>query len=49
MKLIFLFILILKAFIATGTNLQLVFNPCVNGLIEGCDFQKEPGKVKSIL
>ncbi|RWS29975.1 protein big brother-like protein [Leptotrombidium deliense] len=35
----------LHAFITTGTNLQLVFNPCVNGYNEGCDFDKEHGKV----
>ncbi|CAG2161529.1 unnamed protein product [Oppiella nova] len=33
------------AFIATGTNLQLVFSPCANGYSEGCDFDKEQGKV----
>ncbi|XP_023236356.1 protein big brother-like [Centruroides vittatus] len=39
------------AFVATGTNLQLVFSPCTNGYSEGCDFDKEQGKVhvKSIL
>ncbi|CAG7728776.1 unnamed protein product [Allacma fusca] len=36
------------AFVATGTNLQLVFNPATNGYandIRDCDFDKEPGKV----
>ncbi|GIY10409.1 protein big brother, partial [Caerostris extrusa] len=33
------------AFIATGTNLQLMFSPCSNGYSEGCDFNKEQGKV----
>ncbi|XP_042907443.1 protein big brother isoform X2 [Parasteatoda tepidariorum] len=33
------------SFIATGTNLQLVFNACSNGYSDGCDFTKEPGKV----
>ncbi|RWS10503.1 protein big brother-like protein, partial [Dinothrombium tinctorium] len=32
------------AFITTGTNLQLVFNPCVNGYNDSCDFDKEHGK-----
>lgn len=34
-----------QAFIATGTNLQLVFSPCANGYSDGCDFEKEQGKV----
>ncbi|XP_013779335.1 protein big brother-like [Limulus polyphemus] len=33
------------AFTTTGTNLQLVFSPCTNGYSEGCDFEKEHGKV----
>ncbi|XP_065352656.1 protein big brother-like [Cloeon dipterum] len=38
------------AFVATGTNLQLVFNPVINGyavpdLGRECDFDKEIGKV----
>ncbi|KAG8186292.1 hypothetical protein JTE90_007320 [Oedothorax gibbosus] len=33
------------SFIATGTNLQLMFSPCANGYSEGCDFNKEQGKV----
>ncbi|KAF8777879.1 protein big brother-like isoform X2 [Argiope bruennichi] len=33
------------SFIATGTNLQLMFSPCSNGYSEGCDFNKEQGKV----
>lgn len=36
------------AFIATGTNLQLVFNPVANGYLtdmRDCDFDKEHGKV----
>jgi len=33
------------AFVATGTNFQLVFSPCTNGYSEGCDFDKEQGKV----
>lgn len=40
---------IFQAFVATGTNLQLVFNPSANGyhLTAGreCDFDKEPCKV----
>ncbi|XP_015792233.1 protein big brother [Tetranychus urticae] len=32
-------------FIPTGTNLQLVFNSCVNGFSDYCDFEKERGKV----
>lgn len=33
------------AFVATGTNLQLIFGPCSNGYSEGCDFDREQGKV----
>ncbi|CAN8001618.1 unnamed protein product, partial [Ixodes pacificus] len=33
------------AFVATGTNLQLVFSPCHNGYVDCCDFDKEHGKV----
>ncbi|GFR32026.1 protein big brother [Trichonephila clavata] len=33
------------SFIATGTNLHLVFTPSSNGYSEGCDFNKEQGKV----
>ncbi|KAK6623524.1 hypothetical protein RUM43_009376 [Polyplax serrata] len=38
------------AFVATGTNIQLVFNPASNGystvdLGRECDFDKEHGKV----
>lgn len=35
------------AFAATGTNLQLVFNPPTSGYMSDnqCDFEKEPGKV----
>ncbi|XP_013779489.2 protein big brother-like [Limulus polyphemus] len=33
------------AFTTTGTNLQLVFSPCTNGYSDGCDFEKEQGKV----
>lgn len=33
------------AFVATGTNLQLVFSPCHNGYVDSCDFDKEHGKV----
>jgi len=33
------------AFTATGTNIQPVFSPCVNSYSDGCDFDKEPGKV----
>ncbi|XP_076334495.1 protein big brother-like [Tachypleus tridentatus] len=33
------------AFLATGINLPLVFNPCSKGYGEGCDFEKEKGKV----
>lgn len=41
---------IFQAFVATGTNLQLVFNPVMNGynvpdLGRECDFDKEMGKV----
>jgi len=41
----------LQAFVATGTNLQLVFNPVMNGynvpdLGRECDFDKEMGKVR---
>ncbi|CAN7992243.1 unnamed protein product [Ixodes hexagonus] len=35
----------LAAFVATGTNLQLVFSPCHNGYVDCCDFDKEHGKV----
>ncbi|OXA46790.1 Protein big brother [Folsomia candida] len=38
------------AFIATGTNLQLVFNPMSNGYppeMRECDFDKEHGKVSN--
>ncbi|EEC18672.1 protein big brother, putative, partial [Ixodes scapularis] len=34
-----------RAFVATGTNLQLVFSPCHNGYVDCCDFDKEHGKV----
>ena len=39
------------AFVATGTNIQLVFNPASNGystvdLGRECDFDKEHGKVR---
>ncbi|KAH1024025.1 hypothetical protein HUJ05_003591 [Dendroctonus ponderosae] len=34
------------AFSATGTNLQLVFNPLNQGYMsDQCDFEKEPGKL----
>ncbi|KAL3243405.1 hypothetical protein MRX96_047433 [Rhipicephalus microplus] len=33
------------AFVATGTNLQLVFSPCHNGYVDCCDFDKERGKM----
>ncbi|KAH7983993.1 hypothetical protein HPB52_016034 [Rhipicephalus sanguineus] len=33
------------AFVATGTNLQLVFSPCHNGYVDCCDFDKERGKI----
>lgn len=39
-----------QAFIATGTNLQLVFNPVANGYLtdmRDCDFDKEHGKVRT--
>jgi hypothetical protein len=40
----------LQAFVATGTNIQLVFNPSTNGYSTAdhgreCDFDKEHGKV----
>ncbi|XP_022244036.1 protein big brother-like [Limulus polyphemus] len=34
-----------EAFLATGINLPLVFNPCTKGYGEGCDFEREKGKV----
>ncbi|KAL1124143.1 hypothetical protein AAG570_001913 [Ranatra chinensis] len=41
------------AFVATGTNMQLVFTPSTNGYhLPGnrdCDFEKEHGKVESNL
>lgn len=41
---------ILQAFVATGTNIQLVFHTGTNGYTHGehgreCDFEKEHGKV----
>lgn len=38
------------AFVATGTNLQLVFAPPSNSYMQNreCDFDKEPGKVRVI-
>jgi hypothetical protein len=41
---------VLQAFVATGTNIQLVFNPSTNGYSTAdhgreCDFDKEHGKV----
>jgi Core binding factor beta subunit len=49
-----MFALSFQAFVATGTNLQLVFNPVMNGynvpdLGRECDFDKEMGKVGTIL
>jgi hypothetical protein len=43
-------IVVLQAFVATGTNIQLVFNPSTNGYSTAdhgreCDFDKEHGKV----
>jgi hypothetical protein len=40
-----------QAFVATGTNIQLVFNPSTNGYSTAdhgreCDFDKEHGKVR---
>ncbi|CAH1388706.1 unnamed protein product [Nezara viridula] len=38
------------AFVATGTNMQLVFSPSTNGYLQGnrdCDFEKEHGKLSS--
>ncbi|KAL0274325.1 UNVERIFIED_CONTAM: hypothetical protein PYX00_006776 [Menopon gallinae] len=42
------------AFVATGTNIQLVFNPASNGystvdLGRECDFDKEHGKVSQLV
>ncbi|KAH8020171.1 hypothetical protein HPB51_025332 [Rhipicephalus microplus] len=37
-----------QAFVATGTNLQLVFSPCHNGYVDCCDFDKERGKVRPL-
>lgn len=36
-----------QAFVSTGTNMSLVFNPCSNGYTGdgGCDFDKDHGKV----
>lgn len=36
-----------QAFVSTGTNLQLIFNPCANSYTgtDYCDFDKEKGKV----
>jgi len=42
----------LQAFIATGTNLQLVFNPVSSGYpadMRDCDFDREHGKVSTKL
>ena len=38
-----------QAFVSTGTNLQLIFNPCANSYsgTDYCDFDKEKGKVSS--
>ena len=41
---------LLQAFVATGTNIQLVFHAGTNGYTHGehgrdCDFEKEHGKV----
>jgi hypothetical protein len=33
------------AFTTNGTNLSLIFSPCLNGYDGGCDFGKEHGKV----
>ncbi|XP_013794154.1 protein big brother-like [Limulus polyphemus] len=33
------------AFVTTGINLPLVFNPCSKSYDEGCDFEREEGKV----
>jgi hypothetical protein len=43
----------LQAFVATGTNIQLVFNPSTNGYSTAdhgreCDFDKEHGKVSRV-
>lgn len=43
-----------QAFVATGTNIQLVFHAGTNGYTHGehgrdCDFEKEHGKVRSFL
>ena len=41
----------MQAIVATGTNFQLVFTPGVRGFSADpnreCDFDKEPGKVRS--
>jgi hypothetical protein len=43
----------LQAFVATGTNIQLVFSPSTNGYSTAdhgreCDFDKEHGKVSYV-
>jgi hypothetical protein len=45
-------VVVLQAFVATGTNIQLVFNPSTNGYSTAdhgreCDFDKEHGKVSA--